>query len=213
MKITLTTDQAMVLNAILWTVPGEGIYAGYISLSDELDKLLKAPWDVDYELEDTKLPELERGAVTVSMDGPEVVLHGKHVDLYKLQYLAYLADEKDLEEAIESQLSGLLLEETGPTDTTSGYAYTLYCGMSNSEGAISREMVEDFASSSFGTLLDGYTLVFGKGYWQGVSEECAVFTVASTVNLDTQIQNIADLYKVVFKQESVLVTRQAIDIL
>lgn len=124
MEITLTNNEAILLNNLLssipMTIPMSAFFSGksfsdavreeksdligYAVLSDSLDGLVgKGRGNVDGILESNLAP-LDEGSVSARSGVSGIVLSGEAVDLSKLEHLAHLANDEELIRAFAREL-------------------------------------------------------------------------------------------------------------
>lgn len=88
----------------------------------------------------------------------------------------------------------------------------LYFGLSNAEGAISRKEWDQFQAESIDKVIDGYTIINAEGYWTSSDttfREPSVLLIyihEDTADESKRIDSLINIYKLKFRQESVLRT-------
>ena len=90
------------------------------------------------------------------------------------------------------------------------YSFDIYIGSDNGSKRIHKHYlnkIEQWANSSFP---DGFTLIRGKGYYRGVTEDSVVINVLSDYELS--LQNQINSLKQILSQEAILVAKSRIDL-
>ena len=86
--------------------------------------------------------------------------------------------------------------------------YRMYLGRKNAEGLIPAYRVANFVEESIASVIDGFTVTTGTGYWKGVREPVTIIeVVGEAVTYDSLVAAIAHAYAVEFRQDAVLITR------
>ena len=92
--------------------------------------------------------------------------------------------------------------------------FRMYFGRNIGHGSttVSGQDMETFIGTHIVPVFDGFTMYGGEGYWQGESEWCFIVEIITdNVLSKMRIGAICKAYKEIFNQESVLVTRQPVD--
>jgi len=86
----------------------------------------------------------------------------------------------------------------------------IYIGSDNGSRKISKNHLKRVQEWASGIFPEGYTLLKGNGYWQGVTEESLIINVLC--EYDVALRNKIERLKHELRQESVLVVRSAVDL-
>ncbi len=93
---------------------------------------------------------------------------------------------------------------------TVAYRYDIYIGSDNGSGRIHRDYLDrilDWASSTFP---DGYTIVRGRGYYNGAQEDSIILSVLSDYDVDLN-GRVVEL-KESLGQESILLSKYPVSL-
>jgi len=77
-------------------------------------------------------------------------------------------------------------------------------------GKVTPAMMRDFIREEVCPRFDGFTVTEGVGFWKGDQENVTILTFI-TEDSDS-VREIADAFKVAFRQESVLMTEVALPV-
>ncbi len=91
--------------------------------------------------------------------------------------------------------------------------YRVYAGRSiPGGGKVRKKAFESFLKLYVDPTLPGYTIFKANGFWNGTSEKCYVLEFLDvTFNFEHPIYTIAETYKSIFSQESVMVMTSTVD--
>lgn len=77
-------------------------------------------------------------------------------------------------------------------------------------GSVSSQQLNRFLAEHVSSRVQGFTLLQGRGFWQGEQEATAVLEVVSDAqDIAQAITEIAEAYKTAFAQEAVMVKEAA----
>lgn len=77
-------------------------------------------------------------------------------------------------------------------------------------GAITKGMMSDFIRQEVSPRFDGFTMIEGVGFWRGEQESVTILTFIT--DEAHKVAEVADAFKVAFRQESVLMTEMALPV-
>ncbi len=92
--------------------------------------------------------------------------------------------------------------------------FRMYFGRNiGDDSRVTLPAVESFLQTHIAPVFSGFTVYDGIGYWEGKPEDCFIVEIIHESNAASQcsIAKICEAYKEQFDQESVLVTRQPVD--
>ncbi len=89
------------------------------------------------------------------------------------------------------------------------YRYDIYIGSDNHSSSITDEYIDKIAEWANESFPDGYTMTFGRGYWNGESEDCVVLN-ALTEDEDAVVKRLRKL-KRELNQDGILLSRYAVE--
>jgi hypothetical protein len=94
-------------------------------------------------------------------------------------------------------------------NNTSKYRIDIYIGSDNNSRKINDHYLEKVKSWANETFPQGYTILKGEGYYNGISEDSIL--LFSFLEYDKQIQNSLQRLKDELKQESILFVKSNVD--
>jgi len=77
-------------------------------------------------------------------------------------------------------------------------------------GKVTPAMMRDFIREEVCPRFDGFTVTEGVGFWKGEQEQVTILTIITDDVWN--VTEIATAFKTAFRQESVLVTEQAVPV-
>jgi hypothetical protein len=89
------------------------------------------------------------------------------------------------------------------------YRIEIYIGGDNNTGEISECYLDEIKNWASKVFPEGYTLIKGKGFYNGVSEDSVILSVFSEREL--KLNHELDCLKQKLKQNSVLVAKYLVD--
>ncbi len=90
------------------------------------------------------------------------------------------------------------------------HRYDIYIGSDKYSRSITEEYIDTIAAWANESFPDGYTMTFGRGYWNGESEDCVVLH-ALTEEEDGVVKRLKKL-KDELRQDTILLSRYAVDV-
>lgn len=109
---------------------------------------------------------------------------------------------------------------TGCCCTSSGdlREYMIFCGMSQTDGAVSESEWEQFCDKYVtAEFPDGYTTIRATGYWKpdgapvAAREDSRIIVVLASSDAKEKVRRIARQYRHLFDQEAVLIVTSSAD--
>jgi len=91
-----------------------------------------------------------------------------------------------------------------------GYRYEIYIGSDNSSRRISDSYLSKVIEWANESFPEGYTLMSGRGYWKGESEECLMINVLAEE--DYLVPERLRKLKEYLGQESILLSKYRVDV-
>ena len=89
--------------------------------------------------------------------------------------------------------------------------FQLYLGRNiPGSGKVSKALIQEFIAQEVTPRFDGFTMTEGVGFWKGEQESVTILTFI-TDEAD-KVAEIADAFKVAFRQETVLMTEMALPV-
>jgi len=95
--------------------------------------------------------------------------------------------------------------------TSNPMQFQLFLGRNSpSAGTVTKGMMSDFIRQEVSPRFDGFTMTEGVGFWKGEQESVTILTFIT--DEAHKVAEIADAFKVAFRQESVLMTETALPV-